>query len=238
MTDFSDRTFVAGSLFGLRSFKTDSLARLTGVTVPQVWTPGENLAECKRPDNSGMNAMWSLLNGGSLRFTSTPATTPGPLTPSGGMRYDAKKHRYEYDPTAGRPVVSRQPVEPPAPPKHDLVSLACTCGFYAYFDGSNEYAEDAGTLGITGIVEGYGKAVVGDRGFRAEKARIVALVAPDFNGLGSHSAQVLLRWQRVAEMYGVPMYGSAAQAVEAHPLSEHLSPSPETDDDFWTRSAS
>lgn len=49
----------------------------------------------------------------------------------------------------------------------------CSCGFYAFTDGR----DDLGLQGvlISGIIEGYGRVTVGQRGFRAEKARIVAL---------------------------------------------------------------
>lgn len=52
----------------------------------------------------------------------------------------------------------------------------CTCGFYAYHDGSNEFD---GSGRITGVIEGYGKTVIGTKGFRASKARIVAFLIPE-----------------------------------------------------------
>lgn len=65
---------------------------------------------------------------------------------------------------------------------HELVGLACKCGFYAYFDGKNDHLwgdpYDNGPR-VAAIVEGFGKCVVGDRGFRAEKLRLVALVRPE-----------------------------------------------------------
>ena len=50
----------------------------------------------------------------------------------------------------------------------------CTCGFYAY------YREDPYSTSrrISGVVEGYGRVVLGTAGFRAEKARILALLVP------------------------------------------------------------
>lgn len=58
----------------------------------------------------------------------------------------------------------------PASKEHSLDR--CTCGFYGYFDGSNDYGAPSR---ISGIVEGYGRTVIGSRGFRSEKARLVAL---------------------------------------------------------------
>lgn len=50
----------------------------------------------------------------------------------------------------------------------------CTCGFYAY------YREDPYSTSrrISGVIEGYGRVVLGTAGFRAEKARILALLVP------------------------------------------------------------
>ena len=61
------------------------------------------------------------------------------------------------------------------------VCLECSCGFYAITDSDNEYMCSyfgVVTPRVEGVVEGYGTVVVGSKGFRAEKARIVALVVP------------------------------------------------------------
>lgn len=66
---------------------------------------------------------------------------------------------------------------------HDFIGINCTCGFHAFFDGTNDYLHDPNgpmwsEYRIAGIIEGWGKYVVGPRGFRAEKARILALITP------------------------------------------------------------
>jgi hypothetical protein len=92
---------------------------------------------------------------------------------------------------------------------HQVASLNARCGFYAYFDGSNQYANSDR---VTGIVEGYGVTTIGNRGFRSSKARILALVAPD--GLGG-------TFSRVRGNYpGVPAYPTVEAALEAHPLTK------------------
>lgn len=64
----------------------------------------------------------------------------------------------------------------PETKKHQVASLDCACGFYAYTDtDANPHHEDGNVMAL---VEASGVATVGTRGFRAEKARIVALVAP------------------------------------------------------------
>jgi len=51
----------------------------------------------------------------------------------------------------------------------------CKCGFYGYYEGSNDYASPDT---VAAVVEGFGRTVVGTRGFRASKARIRALYLP------------------------------------------------------------
>lgn len=53
----------------------------------------------------------------------------------------------------------------------------CKCGFYGYYDGSLDYADNWSS--VNGVVEGSGLVSIGPRGFRAEKARLLALYIPD-----------------------------------------------------------
>ena len=57
----------------------------------------------------------------------------------------------------------------------------CQCGFYAYYDGSNDYykGDYAEIRRMTGVVEGWGEVLVGTRGFRCTRARIVALYSSE-----------------------------------------------------------
>lgn len=56
---------------------------------------------------------------------------------------------------------------------HDLADPTCTCGFYAYTDAGKDHYEAKGR--VTGVVEGFGATTVGTHGFRASKARLVAI---------------------------------------------------------------
>lgn len=51
----------------------------------------------------------------------------------------------------------------------------CSCGVYAYW---TKYAAAIQTEAV-GVVEGFGRTIIGTRGFRCQKARIVAIVAPE-----------------------------------------------------------
>lgn len=60
----------------------------------------------------------------------------------------------------------------------------CFCGFYGYYANQrNTYADSMWMIGecpVSGVVEAYGKTVLGTKGFRASKARIVALCLPPY----------------------------------------------------------
>jgi len=147
---------------GARSFRVDKLGRLTGIHFPQIWKPGENVAEC-RAENQVKKA-------------------------------------------------------------HSIAS--CAHGFYAYYDGSDDYHSDGL---VSGVVEGYGESVIGSRGFRVMKARIVALkISKD---LAKPVASLVARNYK-----DVPQFASFEAMVKAFPPdSAGAEPAPETDEDFWTR---
>lgn len=61
------------------------------------------------------------------------------------------------------------------------------CGLWAYHDGTAYEAGD-----VHGVIEGYGRTTVGTKGFRCEKARIVALCLPETTSDGR--PKVKRRW--------------------------------------------
>lgn len=175
MTDgFSDLPFAAGSVFGLRSFRTTADHHLTGCTGSgsyYSWSPGTNEATCNK---------WSW-----------PRTL---LEDAAFME--------SYMST------------------HQVAGPDCTCGFYAYYEGCNDYAQfgtdswtgEVGWHTLTGVVEGFGVVTVGSRGFRAAKGRIVALVRP--------TAPTTFDVDKVLANYpDVPVYGSEEEMLLSHPLT-------------------
>ncbi|HEU5032720.1 MAG TPA: hypothetical protein VFV01_47910 [Spirillospora sp.] len=55
----------------------------------------------------------------------------------------------------------------------------CGCGFWAYSEARSRWSTGASHLVAYGIVQGWGRMVVGPRGFRSEYARVVALALDD-----------------------------------------------------------
>ena len=84
----------------------------------------------------------------------------------------AVSHRYEWGP--GENVAECIYHAHPKDSKHRIASNDCSCGFYAYLDPRNNDWCFGGRP--RGIVKAYGTVTVGSRGFRAEKAQIVALI--------------------------------------------------------------
>lgn len=51
----------------------------------------------------------------------------------------------------------------------------CGHGFWAYFDRKHDF----GGIGtVPGVIEGYGEVIIGEKGFRSSKSRVLALVDP------------------------------------------------------------
>jgi hypothetical protein len=246
MSEFSDRPFVAGSLVGLRAFSVDALGRLTGPAYGGIFKPGENEAECLKRDDwtasyqSIMNSYSAAVHRMVWSVGPTAPTTsfdlPVSITPalqssrgfgkSGRIRaaYDEANKIIETKSLAEEAVEREVPPTPPEAPPHSLAGIDCTCGFYAYFDGRNTYDEEGR---VSAIIEGYGVCTLGSSGFRASKARLLALIEPD-------AKTPILKLKR--NYPDVPWFEHEDAAMELFPLTiEHL-PDPSADD-FWTRGA-
>lgn len=107
----------------------------------------------------------------------------------------------------------------PTTEDHELLSLKCRCGFYAYFDGGNDFLAEGLGAGdsdprVAAIVEGYGKVVVGERGFRAEKLRLVALVRPPAEK-PKRTWHLVKRWNAAALWMAYHPRGSAVAVALA-----------------------
>jgi len=92
-------------------------------------------------------------------------------------------------------------------PRHTF-DAGCTCGFYAVFH--ERHVPSGDFCRITGVVEGYGRMIVGPGGFRASKARVLALAyrpEPRENILPP-------MWR------STPLFGSLKDAVAEFPVTD------------------
>lgn len=126
----------------------------------------------------------------------------------------------------------------PAEPGPECLDLSCgSCGYYGYFDGCAQY----GSGGVTGIIEGYGHVIIGTKGFRAQKARIVALCpAPARSeGLTVGGSMWSITWDSAPldnppgglALMGrnypeIPIFADEAAMLAAHPTDEGTEPPP------------
>lgn len=92
----------------------------------------------------------------------------------------------------------------------------CRCGFYAYTNTSHTELSQAGEADhILGMVRGTGRTLIGTKGFRSEKAEIVALLDP------KHLP--LLRRRAVLDVYpDVPLMGDVDALLQFAPLTSAL----------------
>lgn len=99
------------------------------------------------------------------------------------------------------------------------------CGFYAYFDGKDGGGYGSTDPGVCGVIEGYGEVLIGTKGFRAKKARILALAVPDFDGIWKLDEFVV---NKIRENYPkIPLFASE-MAMRAEFPAPQYTPEPAT----------
>ncbi len=68
---------------------------------------------------------------------------------------------------------------------HRVPDIGCVCCFYALSDPANPEFEVTTGPGVWGVMEGFGKTLLGEKGFRCEKGRILAVVVPPAEPTGN-----------------------------------------------------
>lgn len=249
-SEFSDRPFVAGTVTGIRSFKVQpdgpTGRTLRGPSYGGDFLPGENLASCTvdkyaRPGASvvltftgfkpgAKNAATAVVNVGTR-----PVPASAQLATTRLLNHMVRTHSLVELRTMTESMGIEYVVEPvdTEEPAHRPGQMHCTCGYYAYLDLKNNPHDHYGN--VLGLVEGYGVVTVGTRGFRAEKARLVAMIGQvvealpgppdeghvfdwDFGEDDLNSNRYILKW--VAEMYPVPIFPTVETAVAEYPLTD------------------
>ena len=88
----------------------------------------------------------------------------------------------------------------------------CTHGFYAYFDGKEDDHRDPS---VSGVIEGYGEVLIGTKGFRAMKARIVALAIKPHEGIWNLEPLIISRIR--ANYPSIPVFDSETAMRSEYP---------------------
>lgn len=221
-SDFNKYGFAAGDVRGTRAWSVDKQGRLRGIVFEKYWRPGENIAQCLRFKEIAVSIQGPQVSIQGVTTTfSTSAFTTGlnfnSLTcPCGcGRLLGGGQVARELNPCSG-------------------MDPQCGCGFYGYQHGSNDYYSP-GTGGkgpVGGVIRGYGKVILGTRGFRAEKVEILALyIDAEKLQMADHKLDDGLIRARLAHNYGVPIFEDYQQL-----LTEFPPDMPERDDSFWEKS--
>ncbi|HET9609855.1 MAG TPA: hypothetical protein VFP06_09610 [Acidimicrobiales bacterium] len=116
---------------------------------------------------------------GSLRgYRTWRLQRPGARRPDGALPLSSVTRRVVWAPalTARCTPKGAPPGGPQSPPDgdHRAPAAGCRCGIYGWYDPT-----DTGMVSarVFGVIEASGLVLMGERGFRAERARIVAVVS-------------------------------------------------------------
>lgn len=273
--EFAGYGFAAGDVRGTRSWRVDTLGRLTGVVHQKVWRPGENVAECLRMGaKTNAAPVQVAVEVEAQEDTATRCSCGSPscnryTKNKSGNGHRPQKVQAKAAARTGTRVVTAGSglrvgwsagsfslglVQPTEPNPCDGMDPDCACGFYAYQEGSNDYYKpdsDEGRYGtmtmwvsngtvttgnaagvVGGVVRGYGRTVLGTRGFRSEKAEILALYVE------KRDPKRVAMKLRLEHLYKVPTFLDYEDMLKAFPPTPPESMGDPGQDDFWTRSAS
>lgn len=158
--DSDDFEFSINPVIGVRGFRIDSLGRLTGWTFRSVWKSGENVAECaliRRSDECMEHSEKHKRvrdNYYNSRYT---------------IEYNVPDQRI-YNPAdaayykIGKECYSEEPCT-------DIEN--CSHGFWAFFEDID--VDSISDQTYPAVIAGFGKTMIGTKGFRCEKAKIEAI---------------------------------------------------------------
>jgi hypothetical protein len=243
--EFSGFDFAVGEVYGIRHWKIDELGRLMPVAWSNqaFWRPGVNVAVCANgyettkkkvrvavdPSGQGRDAL-SV----EVEYKNVPHPDLDPMSPYTILQQTAVRSHVQWSDGTTETIDGKlkyQTVE--TSQTHEVPDENCTCGFYAY--SSRENDGHTGAQNVGGIIKGYGRTLIGPKGFRCEKAEIVALIDPTRGG-ERNSAERRNRLKLLQHVYpDVTILPSWQAALAAYPVEESTADVlPDTSaEDFW-----
>jgi hypothetical protein len=213
--DFSGADFAAGDVRGLRLWNpavprndpdpdNPTQVLLKSVYREFYWTPGINRASC-HPLGRGATTNKNLL------------------------RLSVCKSEHKHGPEWPLPVATADSTCHRA---HATgIDPDCECGFYAYTNTAedNPYLRTDRNLHVQGVIQGWGRTVIGTKGFRCTLARIVAIVLPMYihDQLSSAQQEKAERCERALRRTypDIPVFDSVPAMLDAYPLHDGSVPS-------------
>lgn len=104
------------------------------------------------------------------RFQRFLETTPGVMRAYSMTVNELFRYQSQY---MTRTADRKRTLMVPFPSDHQIPSAACLCGLYGWYNP--QYALHEHTGDVVGVIEVSGRILMGTMGFRAERARIIAL---------------------------------------------------------------
>lgn len=227
-TDYSGFDLAIGEVYGLRLWRVDTFGRLRARNWDGAgpWKPGINEARC-------------------LAVGSPPSSVDGVIDPTrqGRKAVNVTVDRYSFtgdteytvtwdDGTMGS--YGELKFTEGKDGRHAAPSEDCKCGFYAYTDVEHNEIDSYNESDdfVLGVIKGSGRTLIGTRGFRCEKAEIVALRDPTRGGKKTSLWRRNLR-KKVETVYpDVPLLGSRSALLDFADIDTQL-PDPSSDE-FWS----
>jgi len=115
-----------------------------------------------------------------------------------------------YMPTMGMSDISLE---------HSVPTKECGCGYWAFWKYhpcpiGNPFSRSS-SICIVGVIKGFGRTVIGSKGFRAQKARILGLHIVDSGQL--LDSELIEVEFKLEDLYHVPVYRSFRLLINEHP---------------------
>jgi hypothetical protein len=130
------------------------------------------------------------------------------------------------DCTEGKAAVSGAPPVDVAE-RHRAPAAWCECGIYGWYDPDDTAMLDPGALGVFGVIQASGLVLMGDSGFRAEHAQIIAVVTRNRRVAAACEAAGIAVYRRRRDLLREypPDDVSALVDREPPPREQHRAPS-------------
>lgn len=210
---------VTTSLRGFRAWKAYS-SSLRAVSSEYAWAPGINVARCYSIDP----LINPLLNPSRPHVHTGPDNTFVPVfpvrvpvfpvrTPPSPSLYYVSNNGVIFSLTD---LCSDNCLEHEAPGKY------CSCGFYGWYEPSpSNFTQFSGP--VIGVTENTGRIILGSKGFRAQKSKIVAVALnPEPPLYHLYERQHIIALKEIAANYKVQFFDLSTEMIETYPSDKDV----------------